>query len=264
MSKHVTWEGVFPAVTTQFRDDFSVDVAATHKVIQALVRDGVSGLIMCGTVGENCSLSRCRARRADGGGARRRRRQGADHRRHRRVHHRARLRDGPRGAAREDGRHHGHAGAGLRRASRARPPRTTATCPRRPTCRSWSTTTRRSTATTSPRTILDFARRLRDVVCFKDSSGDTRRFIDVRNDVGDRFVLFAGLDDVVLESIARRGRGLGVGHVQRVPEGRRDASSAWPGRPFRRSACRSTTGSCRCCTSTRGPTWSSASSSAST
>jgi len=41
-----------------------------------------------------------------------------------------------------------------------------------------------------------------NIVCFKDSSGDTRRFIDVRNEVGDRFVLFAGLDDVVLESIA--------------------------------------------------------------
>jgi len=39
------------------------------------------------------------------------------------------------------------------------------------------------------------------VVCFKDSSGDTRRFIDTRNMVGDRFVLFAGLDDVVVESI---------------------------------------------------------------
>jgi 1-pyrroline-4-hydroxy-2-carboxylate deaminase len=40
------------------------------------------------------------------------------------------------------------------------------------------------------------------IVCFKDSSGDTRRFIDTRNRVGDRFVLFAGLDDVVVESIA--------------------------------------------------------------
>ena len=39
------------------------------------------------------------------------------------------------------------------------------------------------------------------IVCFKDSSGDTRRFIDTRNMVGDRFVLFAGLDDVVVESV---------------------------------------------------------------
>uniref|UniRef100_UPI0015934DF0 dihydrodipicolinate synthase family protein n=1 Tax=Burkholderia vietnamiensis TaxID=60552 RepID=UPI0015934DF0 len=41
-----------------------------------------------------------------------------------------------------------------------------------------------------------------NIVYFKDSSGDTRRFIDIRNAVGDRFVLFAGLDDVVVESIA--------------------------------------------------------------
>src|SRR5262245_50799277 len=54
----VTWSGVFPAVTTQFRDDFSVDYEATHRVIAKLVREGVSGLIVCGTVGENCSLTR--------------------------------------------------------------------------------------------------------------------------------------------------------------------------------------------------------------
>jgi dihydrodipicolinate synthase/N-acetylneuraminate lyase len=40
------------------------------------------------------------------------------------------------------------------------------------------------------------------IVCFKDSSGNTNRFIDVRNEVGDRFVLFAGLDDVLVESVA--------------------------------------------------------------
>src|SRR5262249_54810537 len=39
------------------------------------------------------------------------------------------------------------------------------------------------------------------IVAFKDSSGDTRRFTDVRNKVGERFVMFAGLDDVVLESV---------------------------------------------------------------
>ena len=54
MSDSVTWGGVFPAVTTQFHDDFSVDLPATHKVMAALVRDGVSGLVVCGTVGENC------------------------------------------------------------------------------------------------------------------------------------------------------------------------------------------------------------------
>jgi len=46
-----------------------------------------------------------------------------------------------------------------------------------------------------------------NIVCFKDSSGDTRRFIDLRNAVGDRFVLFAGLDDVVVESVAVGAQG---------------------------------------------------------
>jgi dihydrodipicolinate synthase/N-acetylneuraminate lyase len=53
----IGWRGVFPAVTTQFREDFSVDYGATQKVIEGLIRDGVSGLIICGTVGEGTSLS---------------------------------------------------------------------------------------------------------------------------------------------------------------------------------------------------------------
>ena len=52
------WSGVFPAVTTQFREDFSLDIDATARVIEGLIRDGVSGLVVCGTVGENCSLSK--------------------------------------------------------------------------------------------------------------------------------------------------------------------------------------------------------------
>jgi 4-hydroxy-tetrahydrodipicolinate synthase len=50
------WSGVFPAVTTQFNEDFSVDIAATQGVQDALVRDGVNGLIIMGTCGENNSL----------------------------------------------------------------------------------------------------------------------------------------------------------------------------------------------------------------
>jgi 1-pyrroline-4-hydroxy-2-carboxylate deaminase len=58
MATKPAWGGVFPAVTTQFRADFSVDLDATAKVIDALIRDGVSGLVMCGTVGENTALTR--------------------------------------------------------------------------------------------------------------------------------------------------------------------------------------------------------------
>ncbi len=52
----VTWHGVFPAVTTQFHDDQSLDLAATSRHVETLLRAGVHGIIMLGTVGENGSL----------------------------------------------------------------------------------------------------------------------------------------------------------------------------------------------------------------
>jgi 4-hydroxy-tetrahydrodipicolinate synthase len=52
----VNWRGVYPAVTTQFRADQSLDLAATATHLEKLLRAGVHGIIMLGTVGENCSL----------------------------------------------------------------------------------------------------------------------------------------------------------------------------------------------------------------
>ncbi|PWG03073.1 dihydrodipicolinate synthase family protein [Sphingosinicella humi] len=50
------WQGVYPAATTQFAADSSVDLDATQRVQTALVEDGVDGLVLLGTVGENNSL----------------------------------------------------------------------------------------------------------------------------------------------------------------------------------------------------------------
>ncbi|MFL5342894.1 MAG: dihydrodipicolinate synthase family protein [Gemmataceae bacterium] len=52
----VTWHGVYPAVTTQFHPDQSLNLAGTCKHLDALLAAGVHGVIMLGTVGENCSL----------------------------------------------------------------------------------------------------------------------------------------------------------------------------------------------------------------
>lgn len=52
----LTWTGVYPAATTQFAEDLSVDYDATAGVQDALIRDGVDGLILLGTCGENNSL----------------------------------------------------------------------------------------------------------------------------------------------------------------------------------------------------------------
>ena len=57
MPLKVDWSGVFPAVPTQFKDDFSLDIPATQKHVEALLGEGIHGLIMLGTIGENCSLS---------------------------------------------------------------------------------------------------------------------------------------------------------------------------------------------------------------
>jgi 4-hydroxy-tetrahydrodipicolinate synthase len=50
------WHGVFPAATTQFTEDLSVDIGTTQRSLDALVKDGVHGLILLGTCGENNSL----------------------------------------------------------------------------------------------------------------------------------------------------------------------------------------------------------------
>ncbi len=47
------WQGVFPAITTQFKRDFSIDLEATARHADVLVSSGVSGLIFLGSLGEN-------------------------------------------------------------------------------------------------------------------------------------------------------------------------------------------------------------------
>jgi 4-hydroxy-tetrahydrodipicolinate synthase len=53
---NVSWEGVFPAATTQFHPDQSLNLAGTMAHIDRMIDAGIHGLIMLGTVGENCSL----------------------------------------------------------------------------------------------------------------------------------------------------------------------------------------------------------------
>jgi 4-hydroxy-tetrahydrodipicolinate synthase len=55
---HVDWRGVFPAAITHFHADQSLDLAGTARHVEAMVKAGVHGMIMLGTVGENCSLER--------------------------------------------------------------------------------------------------------------------------------------------------------------------------------------------------------------
>lgn len=201
MSAAISWQGVFPAVTTQFREDFSLDLPATARVIEGLVRDGVSGLVVCGTVGENTSLSRSEkmqvveAAKSVAAG---------------RVPVICGVAEFTTPFAIETAREAAKLGVdGIM----LMPALVYSAKPHESVAHFRGV----ARATDLPVMVYnnppiyknditpDILAQLADcdtIVCFKDSSGDTRRFIDTRNRVGDRFVLFAGLDDVVVESIA--------------------------------------------------------------
>ena len=51
------WQGVFPAVTTQFHQDESLNLEATANHLEVLIQSGVSGLILGGSLGENQTLT---------------------------------------------------------------------------------------------------------------------------------------------------------------------------------------------------------------
>jgi 4-hydroxy-tetrahydrodipicolinate synthase len=52
----ITWRGVFPAVTTQFKKDQSLDLDTTARHLEALIDSGIAGLVMLGSLGENTAL----------------------------------------------------------------------------------------------------------------------------------------------------------------------------------------------------------------
>jgi dihydrodipicolinate synthase/N-acetylneuraminate lyase len=51
------WQGVFPAITTQLREDQSLDLDGTARHVEALIDSGVAGIIFLGSLGENQALT---------------------------------------------------------------------------------------------------------------------------------------------------------------------------------------------------------------
>jgi 1-pyrroline-4-hydroxy-2-carboxylate deaminase len=52
----VNWKGVFPAITTQFRSDQSLDIEGTARHLEVMIQAGIHGVVLLGTVGENTAL----------------------------------------------------------------------------------------------------------------------------------------------------------------------------------------------------------------
>ena len=57
MSNFPNWSGVFPALTTPFHQDLSIDYPTLEKHLEVLIDSGVKGFVMHGSLGENLALS---------------------------------------------------------------------------------------------------------------------------------------------------------------------------------------------------------------
>ena len=200
MPLEVDWRGVYPAVPSQFKEDLSLDIDATKSHIEMLLDNGIHGLVMLGTIGENTSLAldekvqvlRAAVEVAGGKvpvltGAAEFTTQGACN---------------TVAAAAEAGVD----GIMLLPAlSYNADPRETIThfrtvansthlpimCYNNPPVYRVAITPEMFTE------LVD----VDNIVCIKEASGDIRRVTELFNALGDRFLIFAGLDDVALESI---------------------------------------------------------------
>jgi dihydrodipicolinate synthase/N-acetylneuraminate lyase len=54
---NTSWQGIFPALTTKFHPDLSLDLPAFERHIGAQIGAGVDGLVVLGSLGENATLS---------------------------------------------------------------------------------------------------------------------------------------------------------------------------------------------------------------
>ena len=211
-----TWSGVFPAATTQFDAALEVDLPATQRVQSALLRDGVHGLVLMGTVGEGNSLT-------------------------------AEEKRSVLAAAVEVSASKVPVIAGVSEFTTATAARFARDAERLgaaglmvlpamvyvPTSAELEYHFRTVAASTGLPIMLynnppsyrvnidiptlDRLSNVPNIVALKESAPDSRRFTDIINAFGDRFTLFAGLDDVVFEGLTLGAKGWVSGLTNAFP-----------------------------------------------
>jgi 1-pyrroline-4-hydroxy-2-carboxylate deaminase len=211
-----TWAGVYPAATTQFTPSLEVDLPATQRVQAALLRDGVHGLVLMGTVGEGNSLSADEKRRVL---------KSAVEVTGDKVPILAGVSEFTTATAVAFVRDAERIGAS---GFMVLPGMVYVPTPReleyhfRTVAEATSLPIMLYNNPPSYRVNIDLATlsRLADVpniVCLKESAPDPRRFTDIINEFGERFVLFAGLDDVAFEGLTLGAKGWVSGLTNAFP-----------------------------------------------
>jgi 4-hydroxy-tetrahydrodipicolinate synthase len=213
----IDWQGVFPAATTQFKPDFSVDIAESQRVIDGLINDGVNGIIALGTCGENnsldseekrtliaeiCAVAKGRVPVVTGV---------SEFDTRRAVEYAQ--------AAQKAGVD----GIMLLPAMVYVPKphelvahfKQVATAVELPVMLYNNPTSYRVNIGLD---VLESLRPVKNIVAVKESAADTRRFTDLYNAFGDRYALFAGLDDVAFEGLLLGAQGWVSGLTSAFPQ----------------------------------------------
>lgn len=192
------WTGVFPAVVTQMHEDQSLDLDATARHFEALIESGVSGLIVCGSLGENqclqpeekravlkCAVETARGRIPVLSGV-------AEMSTHAAIQHM------------QDGEKLGAAGFMIM------PPMVYKSDARE--AETWFRTLAKATplpwmlynnpvgyhTDVTPEMFVQLAD-ITNLTSIKESSANPRRITELRNLVGSRYQIFTGVDDLILE-----------------------------------------------------------------
>ena len=200
MALQVDWQGVYPAVPTQFNEDFSLDIKGTQKHVEALLSEGIHGLVMLGTIGENCSLSldeKIQVLKA------------TDEVNKGSVPLLNGIAEYTTAGACETAVAAAKAGVDGFMVM----PAMVYNSDRRETVNHFKTVASATDLPVmcynnppvykvdiTPEMFEDLAE-VENIVCIKEAAGDTRRITDLFNKFKDRYIIFSGLDDVALESI---------------------------------------------------------------
>jgi 4-hydroxy-tetrahydrodipicolinate synthase len=217
MPLKVDWHGVYPAVPTQFNEDFSLNLPATQQHVEALLAEGIHGLIMLGTIGENCSLSLdekvkvLKATKEVCGDQ---------------VPLLTGIAEFTTAGACETAKAAAKAGV----SGFMLMPAMVYNSDRRETVNHFRTVAAATElpimcynnppvyrVDITPEMLEDLAD-VETIVCVKEAAGDTRRITDLFNKLGNRYIIFSGLDDVALESVMLGCKGWISGLVDAFPK----------------------------------------------
>jgi len=210
------WQGIFPAVTTKFAEDLTLDHAAMERHFAWQVACGVDGLIVAGSLGEGSTLSHderleiaATARRAGGG-----------------VPVVLTIAEGATHRAVEMARR--AEASGVVDGLMVLPPllyhasaeevvawyRAVADASGLPVMAYNNPVSYKVDVTPE---VLEMLASYPRIVAVKESSDDVRRIVRIRNSLGDRLAIFTGVDNLALESLAVGADGWVAGLVDAFP-----------------------------------------------